>query len=123
MTEDGRLKKRKWRKRLGRCYELAYLTQQDNPDWTLVHGEVDDGHGRTIGHAWIEKEDEVYDAVFDSVFSKASYRLERWAVVFEEYTRTEAALLLVKTNNTGPWTSDEISSVLEIPAPNPNDKM
>lgn len=117
MTEDGRLKKRKWRKRLGRCYELAYLTQQDNPDWTLVHGEVDDGHGRAIGHAWIEKEDEVYDAVFDSVFSKASYRIERWAVVFEEYTRTEAALLLVKTKNMGPWTSDETSSVREIPAP------
>jgi hypothetical protein len=122
MTEDGRLKKRKWRKRLGRCYELAYLTQQDNPDWSLVHGEVNDGHGRAIGHAWIEKEDEVYDAVLDSVFSKVSYRLERWAVVFEEYTRTEAALLLVKTKNTGPWTSDEISGVLEIPATDPSDK-
>jgi len=113
MTEDGRLKKRKWIKRQGRCYELAYLTQQDNPDWTLVHGEVNDGHGCAIGHAWIEKEEEIYDAVLDSVFSKASYRLERWAVAFEEYTRTEAALLLIKTKNMGPWTSDEISSVIQ----------
>ena len=122
MKEDGRLKKRKWRKRKGRCYELAYLTQQDNPDWTLVHGEADDGHGRAIGHAWIEKEDEVYDAVLDLIFLKAAYRLDRWAAVFEEYTRTEAALLLVKTKKMGPWTSDEISSVLETSAPEPSDK-
>lgn len=116
VTEDGHLKKRKWRKRQGRCYELAYLTQQDKPDWTLVHGEVDDGHGRAIGHAWIEKDDEVYDAVLDSVFLKVTYRLERWAVAFEQYSCTDAALLLIKTKNMGPWTPDETASVLGSPA-------
>jgi hypothetical protein len=120
VTEERNLKRRRWRKRLGRCYELAYLTQQDNPDWTLVHGEVDDGHGRVIGHAWIEKDDEVYDAVLDCVFLKALYKLERWAVAFEKYTRTEAALLLVKTKNMGPWTPDETASVLGIPVSEPS---
>src|SRR5277367_5528874 len=73
------LRARNYRKRQGRCYELAckYLIESDDAaQWTLVHGDVGNvGTNPVFGHAWLERRDAVYDAISDKFFSKAEFYL------------------------------------------------
>jgi hypothetical protein len=100
------MRTRKCKKRQGRCYELAFSTLLLNSDWTLVHGRVN----YDVGHAWLEKEGEVYDPVIDKQMSKETYLVEFFAEAQHEHNIIEAAGLLLKTNYYGPWTEGEIAS-------------
>jgi hypothetical protein len=87
------------RNRQGRCFELAYLTQQDNPEWILIHGIADN-----TPHAWLEKNEEIYDAVLNRRMSKTDYQLTHGAIPDKEYSHLEAAILAVKMKHFGPYT-------------------
>ena len=87
--------------RTGRCYELSFYTIQDNADWLLVHGSVNGKH-EPIGHAWLEKDMEVYDAVLNERMPKDVYVNRYDAENRLTYSRLEAAKLIISTNHTGP---------------------
>jgi hypothetical protein len=95
------------RKRLGRCYELAFKVMLDEPGaetFALVHGYVH-MHGHALGHAWIETGDgRVYDTGLDRYMPRDEYAAERGAVIERRYTRMKAVQLAADTGNYGgPW--------------------
>ena len=102
------LKKRRFRNRMGRCFELAYLHLVDAADdWRLVHGEVDcvsddGGPGRT-GHGWLEMDELVYDAVLDRLYERKTYYERFNAAANVRYSKREAAGEVSKTGHSGPW--------------------
>jgi hypothetical protein len=56
----------KFRKRQGRCYELAWkMVAYDVrfSEWSLVHGEIVSpiGNGQLMGHAWLVLNERIYD--------------------------------------------------------------
>jgi hypothetical protein len=81
------------RNRLHRCFELSWRIQMDDPTWTLVHGLI---HG-CIEHAWLRKDDVVYDAVENKCFAVNDYRIERDAQPVKEYDLKAACTLIAKT--------------------------
>lgn len=89
------------RDRTHRCYELAGKGQQRDPSWTLVHGTI----RGWIGHAWLEKDGAVYDAVLDRFMSVEQYVEEFGAKVERRYSRKEAAheILSAQRLTWGPW--------------------
>jgi hypothetical protein len=105
MTEamQGGLRPRNYRKRQGRCYELAYnylMESDDAAQWTLVHGEVGNP---AFGHAWLERHDTVYDAVSDMVFVKSEFATRFRATVSATYSKLEAARCALASKHSGPW--------------------
>jgi hypothetical protein len=101
-------KKRRYRRRLGRCYALAAQALLDvyeadkETTATLVHGRTGVGP-----HAWIECDGEVYDAVLDRTMSIAQYAAEWHAVVERRYTFLEACAEVAKEKHLGPWHESE----------------
>lgn len=92
------------RKRIGRCYELAGigLLRHKPRQWTLVHGTVKAGQ-QTLGHAWFERGELVYDPVKDFVFIRPHfYRTLRAKAVKRYSVRSAAKHMLVK-KSFGPW--------------------
>ena len=90
------------RKRDGRCYELAYKGQAKASEWILVHGYVNGEFGR-IGHAWLECENQIYDAVKDEEYSVEIYTKKFNAVAVLRYDRKSAAINAVESGHSGPW--------------------
>lgn len=90
------------RKRVGRCYELAYKGQAKASEWILVHGYVNGELGR-IDHAWLECENQIYDAVKDEVYSVEIYTKKFNAVAVLRYDPKSAALNVVESGHSGPW--------------------
>jgi hypothetical protein len=97
------------RSRRGRCYQLSYRLQQFDDrfrDWILVHGVALDGNGETISHAWLKREDAIYDAVFDAEMpaelATARYGLREQAT----YDREQAVLAAAAAGfHYAPWES------------------
>jgi hypothetical protein len=95
--------KRRYRDRPWRCYELAYLTQLDNPEWQLVHGITRGPQGSTIGHAWLEFDGMVYDAVVDVEMAARDFAEQYEACSTAIYSIEEAAQAAIKSGHYGPW--------------------
>ena len=97
---------RRVRKRLGRCYELAFRIMFEEPGaekFALVHGHVSTLRG-VIGHAWIEIGDgRVYDPVLDRYVPAEDYIAGLSAVIERRYTKLEAAKIAVHARYYGPW--------------------
>jgi hypothetical protein len=100
------------RKRAGRCYELAYRylmmderfsERSSDTDWLLVHGEVNGPDGTRIGHAWLEREGEIYDPVGDEFLPKVQYRMRFAVKNIRKYSRLEVAEAVLACNHLGPW--------------------
>jgi hypothetical protein len=96
------------RYRSGRCYELAwkYLAYEARFEgWRLVHGEIISpiGDGQPMEHAWLEKEGNIYDPVFDKVFQAADYRTKYHAKATLVYSQTNAMRLGAERGHYGPW--------------------
>lgn len=94
------------RRRHGRCYELAYRFQSDDPAWLLVHGTVRI-NGSHSGHAWLERDGSVYDVVLDITARRAEYVTRFAAVTLAAYSRKEAAEHALATRHFGPWAGGE----------------
>ena len=90
-------------KRQGRCYELAGKAMLKREGWKLAHGTVRGREGERIGHAWLERDDMVYDAVLDREIDELSYlarfHAERQAI----YSQEEAAVTMLQHKHWGPW--------------------
>lgn len=91
------------RTRKHRCYELAFKGMLASPEWTLVHGTIQavPWADLLIGHAWLEHDGQVYDAVEDKFYSVADYQRIWSAQVTRRYTLKEACTLAEKWY--GPW--------------------
>lgn len=78
------------RRRLGRCYELAFralLALLGDTRWRLVHGMTK----AILGHAWLTDGREVYDAVTDSRIDAAKYMQLGEIAGCREYSRMRHA--------------------------------
>ena len=90
--------------RLGRCYELSYKYATSHPEWTLVHGYITNMDGsKTIDHAWVEKDEIVFDPVMDQELPKQVYYIMFKAESFKEYTFEETLDRAIETQVYGPW--------------------
>ncbi len=103
------------RKRAGRCYELAWKSfrKMDDPgDWCLVHGEInalpEDDRYR-IGHAWLESESEVFDAVLDELIPRPDYYRSHQPAKLQRFALVEAAKTLLQHDHYGPWTDNVLT--------------
>jgi hypothetical protein len=93
---------RRFRKRAGRAYELAYAYIQDSDDasdWVLVHGEKTSHGNLVMDHAWLRRGRTVYDPV-DDQYSSVD---ERFRYTVAEYTQKEAMRMGVAQGHYGPW--------------------
>ena len=95
----------KFRKRQGRCYELSYITQARNKDWTLVHGNLTNGKLPTnpYPHAWIEVGELVIDLVLNRSFRRIDFYYGFIPVDCFRYSRLEAAQNGIRYSHFGPW--------------------
>lgn len=95
---------RKYRKRTGRCYELAWRTVLESDGLTLVHGQCNGPEGQVIDHAWIECSDgSVLDEVLNASFAGDEYARKYGAIVIRRYSKEEAAKKSLETGHYGPW--------------------
>jgi len=102
-------RKSRFRRRGKRCYELSFRTLFDLADAgkadgvTLVHGTVlSPVSGVPIAHAWLESEDEAYDAVTHKTMPITQYVAEHGAVAERRYSFEEVRKM-VTTEHYGPW--------------------
>ena len=96
----------RFRKRAGRCYEIAWkqlLSDERFADWRLVHGEARGPEDERIGHAWLEKGEELFDPVLNLFFANGEYRMRYAAVTLKAYDRLEAARIGATKEHFGPW--------------------
>jgi hypothetical protein len=90
---------RRFRKRVGRCYELAYAYIRDSDDasdWMIIHGETAQ---IPTGHAWLRRGETVYDPVLDQYLSVDEYKATEHA----RYPKKEAIRLGIAQGHYGPW--------------------
>jgi hypothetical protein len=94
------------RKRVGRCYEIALHAQNELPPetrWQLVHGLVSGPDATRHGHAWLMRDEWVWDPVQDKFYSKAWYLEAGRAEIVAQYSRSEAAKNFLRNHSYGPW--------------------
>jgi hypothetical protein len=93
------------KERHGNAYKLALLgCLNGGGDWTLVHGEtVAPNRKGRMGHAWLERDGWVYDAVLDRVWPWHIYASFVSAVSLRSYSHSETLNLAVETGHCGPW--------------------
>jgi len=75
------------------------MGQMQDPTLTLVHGVIREW----IGHAWLVKCDEVYDAVLDKFMPVEQYIAQERAVPERTYSAIEAAKIISRASCWGPW--------------------
>ena len=100
----------KARKRSGRCYELCFRGQMQARDWVLVHGTVLDRHitighehAARIGHAWLERDGIIYDAVHDQFLDWRAYEAAWSAVAARRFSLEEADREALRWGVYGPF--------------------
>ncbi len=98
------------RKRVGRCYGLAFKSlfdMKDPGDWQLVHGEVDcydhASDSSRMRHAWLESTEEIFDPVANRYFSRDGYYSLGSITKVRRYTKKEAAHMMLAEGHHGPW--------------------
>ena len=91
----------------GRCYEEAWRFLIKEGEGKLVHGTVQSIDKR-INHAWVETETGYIWEPETGGFMKRAYFYETAKPEVEaEYTPEEAAIMVARTKNLGPWTMEE----------------
>jgi hypothetical protein len=109
--------RRRYRDRRKRCFELAWKTLVldaiDPAGWLLVHGAVAfvDAAGKRLAdtpyaHAWLRRDETVYDPVRDTIFAAEAYAEEYGASALVTYTQVEAARAFSEHQHAGPWVGD-----------------
>jgi hypothetical protein len=92
--------------RLGKCYELCGRLMIDNQGigYKLVHATLFPYFGKDIYfHAFLEKDNVVYDAVADRFYEADSYYQVYYIEDRQCYTDEEAMNKMVKTGHFGSW--------------------
>lgn len=89
--------------RLGDCYALVGRESMEMSDGFVIHGHVENPYGEGVDHAWIEKDDKVWEPVTNSWFDKADFEYLFRPVEHSRYTIQEARENMLETENFGPW--------------------
>ena len=97
----------RFKKRTGRCYELAGLVMLNDPtteQLTLIHGRVSQfENGPLTDHAWLARAD---GSTYDPVLNGPRPTGPGWkAQIAHRYSREEAAHLVTTHGHWGPWTT------------------
>lgn len=102
---DKPLKKRRYRNREQRCFELSAKTILDNTDWTLVHGKINlpELPNHFYFHAWVMNGNKVYDPVKDLECTWEEYQEQFHAEILKTYSAKQTAELISGTGHYGPW--------------------
>jgi hypothetical protein len=77
-----------------------------NPEYLLVHGIITDnkfGTNKSLDHAWVEKDGEVYDPVTDIRMPKEVYYNLYSAEAVAIYTFEEMIEIALKEGTYGVW--------------------
>lgn len=91
----------------GTCYQDAWRFVIREGEGELVHGSVQT-IGKRIDHAWVETETGYVWEPESREFMKEDHFYERAEPKVEaRYTVEEAAVLVARTGNFGPWTKEE----------------
>ena len=95
------------KRRQHRCYELAwrYLAYDDRfAEWTLVHGAISSRIDcDPIGHAWLQKDDTIYDPVTNRKSDLLDWVAENGAKAICSYSHAEAMRIGGESGHYGPW--------------------
>ena len=94
---------RAWRTRLGRCFELSYLTVMDTAESSGWSDSRDRGDPpRVHSSSWLRREDLVYDPVLDWLWASEAYAAKLGAAEAVVYTPREAAALAIAPGTWAP---------------------
>ena len=96
-------------KAIGLCFKEAFNFISDaEGDFMLVHGHLDVINDAGINHAWVEKDDIVFD-MRNGRCAKKDYYEWFGAKETRRYTVLEALAADISTGHFGPW--DELPNV------------
>lgn len=91
----------------GTCYEDAWRYVKEHEDTVLVHGSVLSEDGKRVNHAWVEDLFEIWEPQHDVIWRKHDWELAAKPEEYARYPHERALIMAVRTNNFGPWTSEE----------------
>lgn len=96
----------------GECFKNAYNWAKNNNDDNtfIIHGKITNVENKTFDHAWVEKDISamVIDPTQGITISKAKYYDLLNVKPEAKYTLEDVAINMVRTNNWGPWTLQEV---------------
>jgi len=97
----------------GRCYEDAWRFVIREGEGELVHGTVQT-IGKRIGHAWVEtKSGDILEPESGELMKKDFFYERAQPKVEARYNAEEAAIMVARTNNFGPWTKEDEHRFIE----------
>jgi len=92
----------------GACYPDAWRFLIKQEEGELVHGEVTGADGMTRKHAWIELPTGfIYEPQTARFYEHDVFKRAFNPVGAARYTAEEAAIMVARTGNHGPWTDEE----------------
>jgi hypothetical protein len=101
----------------GTCYADAWRFLIKEGEGKLVHGTVYSGN-RRIGHAWVETDSGfVWEPETGRYFTLLGFKCDFAPVENTRYTPEEAAIMVARTRNFGPWTEEERRQCLKEKSP------
>ena len=101
----------------GTCYADAWRFLIKEGEGKLVHGTVYSGN-RRMGHAWVETESGfVWEPETGRYFTLLGFRCDFAPVENTRYTPEQAAIMVARTRNFGPWTEEERRRYLKEKSP------
>jgi GNAT superfamily N-acetyltransferase len=110
-------KKKEYLPQTGTCYQDAWRFVIKEGEGTLVHGSVWSGPadtGKRVNHAWAETETGfIYEPESGDFFRQGDWLYRAAPIETARYSPAEAAIMLTKSNNYGPWTAEERKEFLQ----------
>jgi hypothetical protein len=95
------------KQRQGECYMLSGSFVLDNKGWSLCHGIINPPLGPHEGsnyeHAWSEKKNIVYEAVFNTFYNKEDYYKVYLPKIKKKFTEEKTRDAVLLNENWGPW--------------------
>jgi len=91
----------------GTCYEDAWRYAKENEFRVLVHGSVLSDDSKRVNHAWVEELFEIWEPQHKTVWKKHDWEQAVKPEEHARYPQERALIMAIRTNNFGPWTSEE----------------
>lgn len=93
----------------GTCYRDAWRFLIKEEEGELVHGTVwSEGGERTVKHAWVDlPTGYVWEPQTEKYYSAMGFQQSFIPLDEHRYTVEEAAIMVARTGNHGPWTDEE----------------
>jgi len=101
----------------GTCYADAWRFLIKEKEGYLVHGTLFSG-GRRMGHAWVETlTGWVWEPETGRFFTRLGFESSFAPFIESRYTPEEAAIMVARTKNLGPWSEQERLQYLGVRQP------